>query len=189
MVKVLFLGSLCWPFGLIYIECFTWSYMERQWALSLGTEAAFTETASSTVSIFFRNRGTSMELKCPGLASLGPGYFLRIGWYHLQVVWPELFGLFWNCCLRNLWVILSFQLLWIFWGYPQYRDRIFRFKTESFLGFFLVVQWLKTLHSQWCGAYFRSSLVGKTHSHMPQTASSEVQLKTACCNQDLGAAK
>lgn len=88
---------LAWPFGLIFeVRVFQLKLAERQWALSFGNRSCFTETASSTVSIFFRNRGTSMETQnVSGLASLGPGYFLRIGWYHLAscltwVVWAVL---------------------------------------------------------------------------------------------------
>ena len=76
---------LAWPFGLIFeVRVFQLKLAERLWALSFGNRSCFTETASSTVSIFFRNRGTSMETQnVSGLASLGPRYFLRIGWYHL----------------------------------------------------------------------------------------------------------
>ena len=79
------LWVLAWPFGLIFeVRVFQLKLAERLWALSFGNRSCFTETASSTVSIFFRNRGTSMETQnVSGLASLGPRYFLRIGWYHL----------------------------------------------------------------------------------------------------------
>ena len=76
---------LAWPFGLTFeITVFQLKLAERLWALSFGNRSCFTETASSTVSIFFRNGGTSLDTQnVSSLASLGPRYFLRIGWYHL----------------------------------------------------------------------------------------------------------
>ena len=86
-----------WRFGLIFeIRMFQLKLAERLWALSFRNRSSFTETASFTVSTFFRKRGISLEAQnVSGLSSLGPRCFLRTGWYHLagclnwvvQAVW------------------------------------------------------------------------------------------------------